>query len=438
MDTTHEVWTLNTEGVQAVIAEVGDTTEVFDTVVGAAKSKPLPGSATEKYIPFGADDQLPYELKRLIDGDEVTAQCLNFNVTALYGAGIHTGETDRAAETWSARQALPMYVLDQSTDMQLYYFAVSVIILSADGKLINRIVHKEAPYCRFAEADQYGNIPFVYYANWHANRPKPDEIEKIPLLNMRDPLGDLKVRMGQEPDPKTGRKRTPTRERKFAVAARFPTAGCQYYPVPYWSSILRGGSYDEKRLISVGKRAKLRNHTSVRYLVEIQRDYYERICREEFITDAEKIAERIRREKENIRNFLSGLANANKVWISSFYVSPDGHEVHDVRVSLIDGKKEGGEWAEDVQAAANTICFAFGVHPNMVGAVPGKAQTNNSGSDKRELYTMKQALLKPMKDILLTALRLCFAYNGFRGTPTLPMIQLTTLDEHRDAKITQS
>jgi len=51
---------------------------------------------------------------------------------------------------------------------------------------------------------------------------------------------------------------------------------------------------------------------------------------------------------------------------------------------------------------------------------------------------MKQALLKPMKDILLTALRLCFAYNGFRGTPTLPMIQLTTLDEHRDAKITQS
>ena len=58
MDTTHEVWTLNTEGVQAVIAEVGDTTEVFDTVVGAAKSKPLPGSATEKYIPFGADDQL--------------------------------------------------------------------------------------------------------------------------------------------------------------------------------------------------------------------------------------------------------------------------------------------------------------------------------------------------------------------------------------------
>lgn len=438
METSFDFWTIGMDGVQAMVAEVGDTTEVFDTVVGAPKSKTLPGSNHEKYIPFGNDDQLPYEMKRLIDGDEVTAQCLNFNVTALYGVGVYTGEDDAQAEQWISRQALPMYVLDQATDMQLYYFAVSVVILSADGKQINRLVHKEAPYCRLAEADKFGKIPFVYYANWHGSAPKSEEIEKIPLLDMRDPLGDLKVRMGLDVDPKTGRMRPPTRERKFAVVSRFPTAGCQYYPVPYWSSILRGGSYDEKRLISVGKRAKLRNHTSVKYLVEVQNDYYSRICQEEGLTDPEKIQERVRREKENIRKFLSGLENSDKVWVSKYYISPDGHEQRDIRINVIDGKKEGGEWAEDIQAAANTICFAFGVHPNMVGAVPGKAQTNNSGSDKRELYTMKQALLKPMKDILLTALRLCFAYNGFRGTPTLPMIQLTTLDEHRDAKITQS
>ena len=378
METSFDFWTIGMDGVQAMVAEVGDTTEVFDTVVGAPKSKTLPGSNHEKYIPFGNDDQLPYEMKRLIDGDEVTAQCLNFNVTALYGAGVYTGEDDAQAEQWISRQALPMYVLDQATDMQLYYFAVSVVILSADGKQINRLVHKEAPYCRLAEADKFGKIPFVYYANWHGSAPKPEEIEKIPLLDMRDPLGDLKVRMGLDVDPKTGRMRPPTRERKFAVVSRFPTAGCQYYPVPYWSSILRGGSYDEKRLISVGKRAKLRNHTSVKYLVEVQNDYYSRICQEEGLTDPEKIQERVRREKENIRKFLSGLENSDKVWVSKYYISPDGHEQRDIRINVIDGKKEGGEWAEDIQAAANTICFAFGVHPNMVGAVPGKAQTNNS------------------------------------------------------------
>ena len=350
METSFDFWTIGMDGVQAMVAEVGDTTEVFDTVVGAPKSKTLPGSNHEKYIPFGNDDQLPYEMKRLIDGDEVTAQCLNFNVTALYGAGVYTGEDDAQAEQWISRQALPMYVLDQATDMQLYYFAVSVVILSADGKQINRLVHKEAPYCRLAEADKFGKIPFVYYANWHGSAPKPEEIEKIPLLDMRDPLGDLKVRMGLDVDPKTGRMRPPTRERKFAVVSRFPTAGCQYYPVPYWSSILRGGSYDEKRLISVGKRAKLRNHTSVKYLVEVQNDYYSRICQEEGLTDPEKIQERVRREKENIRKFLSGLENSDKVWVSKYYISPDGHEQRDIRINVIDGKKEGGEWAEDIQA----------------------------------------------------------------------------------------
>ena len=156
--------------------------------------------------------------------------------------------------------------------------------------------------------------------------------------------------MGLDVDPKTGRMRPPTRERKFAVVSRFPTAGCQYYPVPYWSSILRGGSYDEKRLISVGKRAKLRNHTSVKYLVEVQNDYYSRICQEEGLTDPEKIQERVRREKENIRKFLSGLENSDKVWVSKYYISPDGHEQRDIRINVIDGKKEGGEWAEDIQA----------------------------------------------------------------------------------------
>lgn len=38
------------------------------------------------------------------------------------------------------------------------------------------------------------------------------------------------------------------------------------------------------------------------------------------------------------------------------------------------------------------MCFTMRVHSNLVGSVPGKSKTNNSGSDKRELYTIAQAL----------------------------------------------
>ena len=118
-------------------------------------------------------------------------------------------------------------------------------------------------------------------------------------------------------------------------------------------------------------------------------------------------------------------------------MNPDGNEVHDIRISAIasPGGKEGGDWNEDVQAASNTICYSDNIHPNLVGAVPGKSQSNNSGSDKRELFVMKQALEIAFHDILLAPYRLAAHYNGMDVEVTLPMIQLTTLDEHKDAKI---
>lgn len=453
--TAGEVFTLTPADFQnATTADVADTTGVFDDEA-IIRSRPVPGIAGESYIPWGADDQLPYDLIHLVGSDEVTAQNKLFNVLTCYGAGLRfapiklddspralqtapdptVATSLRAAREWGLRQNLPTYFLEQATDMKYFFFAVCVIILSRDGTKINRLRHKEACYCRLAKANDYGHIPYVYYANWRHSQATPGTIERIPLLDERDPLGDLMQRMGREPLA-DGKLHKPQRIRKFAILMRFPTAGCQYYPVPYWSAILRGGSYDEKRLISVGKRAKLRNHTSVKYQVEVERDYWAKICREEFITDPVKMRERIKKEKENIRDFIAGLENSDKVWISSYYVSPNGNmEVHDVKITRIDTGKEGGDWSEDVQAASNTICYADNVHPNLVGAVPGKSQSNNSGSDKRELFTMKQALEIAFHDILLLPLRLVCAFNDWSGVePTVPMIQLTTLDEHADAK----
>lgn len=461
-----EIYTVKPTDFRASTADVADTTGVFDDEE-IVHTLPVPGFPGEDYVPWGVDDQLPYELIHLVGGDEVTSQNKLFNVLTCYGAGLRfapikddvpqssdspahpstppalfpsnqqgtdAAEALRAARAWAIRQNLPTYFLEQTTDMKYFFFSVAVIILSKDGTQINRIRHKEACYCRLGKADKNGHIPYVYYANWRRHQAYVGTIEKITLLDERDPLTDLMQRMGREPLA-DGKVHKPQSVRKFAMLMRFPTAGCQYYPVPYWSAVLRGGSYDEKRLISVGKRAKLRNHTSVKYQVEIEQNYWAKICKEEYITDREEQAKRIRKEKENIRDFIAGLENSDKVWISSFYIDLNGHEHHDVKITKIDTGKEGGDWSEDVQAASNTICYADNVHPNLVGAVPGKSQSNNSGSDKRELFTMKQALEIAFHDILLLPLRLVCAYNGWEGIePTVPMIQLTTLDEHTDSK----
>ena len=81
------------------------------------------------------------------------------------------------------------------------------------------------------------------------------------------------------------------------------------------------------------------------------------------------------------------------------------------------------------------ICFAMRVHSNLVGSVPSKSQTNNSGSDKRELYTIAQALQKPYHDLVALVHNLIIVVNDWTDVESkFPFIQLTTLDENKDAK----
>ena len=137
----------------------------------------------------------------------------------------------------------------------------------------------------------------------------------------------------------------------------------------------------------------------------------------------------------NIINFLTGMENSGKVLFSTFYVSPNGEEQHDVVINKIETDKEGGDWATDIVEAINMMCFTMRVHSNLVGSVPGKSQTNNSGSDKRELYTIAQALQKPYQDLLFSVHRLIIRFNKWTAVkPDCPFIQLTTLDENKDAK----
>ena len=63
---------------------------------------------------------------------------------------------------------------------------------------------------------------------------------------------------------------------------------------------------------------------------------------------------------------------------------------------------------------------------------------NNSGSDKRELFTLKQAIEKAFHDIMEVPFHVIMYYNNWadKFAIDVPMIQLTTIDENKDAKET--
>lgn len=420
----------------------GDAGDIFDEDDGRMPHHTVKvGWRHFDYIPWGFDNELPYNVIKKIRKNLVMSQNKWFNVLTCYGQGLRYNDTETGERTTDTditdfimRNSMNEYFLEQCTDIKYFFFTVSVIILSQDGERIVQIRHKEACHCRFEKAKN-GVIDHVLYANWRGSM-SPSKIEVIPLLDEKDPYGDLLIRMGKAVDPAKGTPRKPTPDRKFAILCRMPTPGYRYYPEPYSWAAFRDSWYDIYELIGLAKKAKLKNHTSVKYQVEVHRDYWYNICDEENIVDPVKRAERINKEKENIKNFVLGVANSGKTWITGYYIDPNGKENRMVRINVIDTNKEGGDWNDDIQEAANSLCYSDNTHPNLAGAAPGKGQSNNSGSDKRELFTLKQSLECAFHDMMMKPHNVVLHYNGWsdRVRVEIPMIQLTTLDEHQDAK----
>ena len=420
----------------------GSSKDIFDEGDDVQAKVVRIGSKAYQYVPFGADDLLPFEIIKKVGNNLVLAQNQLFNMLACYSQGVRffnkeTNEKtkNKDIEEFCFRNQLTKQFMEQILDMKYFYFSVTVIILDNIGNKIVRMVSKEACFTRLEKADENGKINHIFYGNWKKSSQEDRSVECIPLLDLSDPWGDLMVRMGKMPDPYTGVNRRPTKDRKFAILSRFPTPGFQYYPVPYWTSALRDAWYDIYMMIGIGKRAKIRNSASPRYQVEISNEYWDQLCESEGIVDDKGRKERIAKGKQEIEDFIMGVENSGKTWITPYYYDQaQGKEVHYVQVTPIGANiKEGGDWSDDVQEAANTLCYGTNVHPNLVGATPGKSQMNNSGSDKRELYLLKQALEKAFHDILLYPYQLLCRYNGWTDVDVdVPFIQLTTLDQNKE------
>lgn len=408
--TEQNIYELGVGGATAEFVAMADTLDSIDLDAEQTYGK-VPAMGDREYARWGTDDQMPFTLANLVAADEVTAQNKLFNVQTLYGRGLHyEGATSVPdAASFVEEQNLPRLFLEQATDFKYYYWAVCGLILSKDGKRIVSLHHYEAAYTRLGRVNaKSGRIEVAYYGNWRNGRAK--EVVRIPLLSERAPLADLRERL------KKG-----TKERKFGVLMRFPTVGSPYYPTAYYTAIFRSGAYEQKRLISGRQRTKLRNAASVKYQVEIHHEYWAQIMREERISDPVKQHERRLREKKMIVDFLTHVENRDKVWISGYYVDPNGREQRMVRIYNHEGAKEGGDWSEDLQAATNALCYADGIHPTLVGAVPGKNHQASSGNEKAELMRLKQALESGAIALLLTPHRLVCAFNGW-GDRVVPMV----------------
>ena len=130
-------------GLSARAAFLVDSTSVFREQEDIAPVKVNNGL---NYMPWGDDNEMPYNILKLIEGDETLSTCQMFNAEVCYGAGIVYNKENcnstikEEIDDFCLYNSLPSYFLGVAQDFKHFAFCVSVIILNSDGSRIVRLL----------------------------------------------------------------------------------------------------------------------------------------------------------------------------------------------------------------------------------------------------------------------------------------------------------
>lgn len=126
-------------GANASAAFTSKTSEVFKEENDIA---PIFINERMKYIPWGGDNRMPYNIINLIESDETLSTCQMFNAEVCYGSGLvydtelATAQVQAQVDDFMLDNDLASYFLGVCQDFKHFGFCVSVIILNEDASRI--------------------------------------------------------------------------------------------------------------------------------------------------------------------------------------------------------------------------------------------------------------------------------------------------------------
>lgn len=437
----------------ALVTEFSSTTGI-STEAGKDSKETVKTEGTSKEIEFyfwGQGNDLPQKLITEAFKNNVVASNLDFNAKIGYGDTVQVVRKhintkreieytplleSEAPEIFEFLKDNNYELLHQEVthDITLLHNAFVELIMNKTCTRVIQVRHKEAAFSRLSMMNEDGRIEYHgYCADW--NNTSEEKVIATPLLDFDNPLYDLKSKMGKKPNNK-GKIENKKLPRHILHIAP-PTPGKFYYQKAYWWSIFESHWFDFSCAIPEFKMNLMKNQMVLKYHVMIRKGFFPELCKTEGITDPEKQSARKKEFYQQLEDFLAGKENAGKNILTEFEYDKinKGVEIQDIIIKPIESFIKGGEYIEDSEEASNAICYAMGVHPSLQGASPGKNKTIN-GTEARELFIIKQALMKPIRNLLLQPLHIVKEINGWDKDIDfiIPNIMLTTLDKNTGAE----
>lgn len=418
-----------------------DTPTVFDE-----KNLNIIEDGEYRVAPWGIQNILPQHVMDKIERVEIIGTNSDFNARVCYGNGPKLARlkrddngkivdwvevTDGKEYEWFTENNVPQLALEILTDLS--YFANAFPLFKFDNKFtqIKRILHREAMFSRWG-LDKKDQIKWLLYSSkWDKSPggiPDKADIEKSYVIDEFAAINDIKTQMKAKA------------YKRVCMALYLPSPGRPYYSYPNWYSVFRSGWYDQISNIPALKSAILEHNLGIRHIIYVSDKYFAYREQREGLDENSPIEKRQELKKKVVKelnDWACGAENSGKSMVVYKEMTGNGNtEEKYITIETIQDTIKEGEFLTDYETVANIISYAMGVHPSLIGAVPGKNSNSLSGSNIREIYLMKQAQMRPFIDLALRPFSIVKNINNWEKdiAVVLPEYIFTTLDQNKSGK----
>ena len=350
--------------------------------------------------------------------------------------------TNKEVQDFMANTDLNLLLLKMASEFQMTGMCFPELQLSSDPVVETnhwkpRVTGLGLYSCwitRLERRDENGNINYVYLSNkWLEGKKAEDEdIAVLPALRPECPSKDLKERLVKiRTDNKLKKNNRPTR---YVIPVAYPSPGKAYYTQPSWHSIFCGNIYEYASTIISDRAIRRKNSNIIGRIIYVNNDYLDKVFLQNNVKtnkDRQAIFDSIVSE---INEFLCDPDNSGQSLYAYTFIGSDGKEHDSYKIVEIPASNKGTADANktELEEVCNILFFAQGIHPDLIGAVPGHSGSSG-GTYQREMLLIKQLLLSPTQQLLLKPFNTAAQINEW--DPHLvwrvQQMALTTLDNSK-------
>ncbi|MBB2149172.1 hypothetical protein [Pedobacter gandavensis] len=397
-----------------------------------------------RWVNWGTGNDFPIQVYKDIKQNGIASRALKLKVDMLYGKRLipcrvkgfdpNGGkEIVEFVDDPNINEFLKRSNVDQLRNRLIHDFVFlgqcfPILHLNADRSKIAMVDHDKGGKFRYAPFDKSKRrIDEVFRsANWPT--PSEDQLDVFKCLDSFHYYLEIdRVRYEDE--------------MRYVFPVRTYDIVNDYYSIAIWNTVRENGWLANSNSIPKIIQSIIKNSMTIKYHIRIPLSYWKGQFDNWERMKPEDRTQVINAKLQEINDFLTGVDNPMKSFISHYATDPQtGKEVAGWQIDALEDKMKYDAWNSVSTAASAEIMFAIGINPAIFGLGNPGGELKSGGSDIRESWLTMIASAQGERDTIYSWWPFVREYNGYPSDVELRTVDqvLTTLDQGKGTAKTLS